>query len=448
MRIFHRSSSSSSRVSNPFSAVSDATSPRTSIDSTASYDDEITKIAEEDVPQVQNAPILSLPIELIQQVTSYLDAETSASFCLSSRYIYYALGSDRLTQYINNTKSRFAKRRSIEAIVERAFPGHWFCAWCDVFHSWDSSTGPKTTQEAIKKRDCTDFNSYLHAGPDYILRFHHIRLALNQPLYGAGIPLSAFTHTHASMAKIYRTPVPTNLSISAKIASGRFLLHTTFAIILPAWSTTRKHILDNLWPTLPHILSGHRDSENGHTGLMAAIDNVVRRGWRYPFTQMCTTCATDWSVNAHYFPHATGGQTRLVVQSWRDLGDGRNPFDMAWRAHGVCMHGPGGDVVRVSGMQAGDIRRAFETCSEDVGPIAKRAVSPARAKIYQAFMRRETGEGSAEVRRSRARARPNVWRTRAENEELARREEEERVEVARQVVENLVRLDAERGRFL
>jgi hypothetical protein len=444
MRIFHRSSSSSSRNSNTFSAVSDAASPRTSIDSNSDHDED-TKAAENGVAQIQKAPILGLPVELVQQVNAYLDTEASASFCLSSRYIYYALGSDCLTQYINSTKSRFAKRRTIEAIVERAFPGHWFCAWCDVFHSWDATTSPKSTHQDVKKRDCTDFNSYLHAGPDYILRFHHIRLALNHPLYGAGIPLSSFSYTHASMAKIYRTPVPTNLSISAKIVSGRFLLHSTFAIILPAWSTARKHILENIWPTLPHILSGHRDSENGHTGLMAAIDNVVRRGWRYPFTQMCTTCATDWSVNAHYFPHATGGQTRLVVQSWRDLGDGRNPFDMAWRAHGVCMHGSGGDVVRISGMQAGDIRRAFETYSEEGVPSLKRAVSPARTKIYQAFMRRESGDAGAEVRRSRAR--PNVWRTRAENDEVERREEEDRVEVARQVVESLVRLDAERGRF-
>jgi hypothetical protein len=333
----------------------------------------------------------------------------------------------------------------IEAIVERAFPGHWFCAWCDVFHAWSADTSPQNPQTIGKKRDCTDFNSYLHAGPEYILRFHHIRLALNHSLYGTGIPLSAFSFTHASMAKVYRTPIPTNLSISAKIVSGHFLLHTTFAMILPAWSTTRKHILEQIWPALPHILAGHRDSENGHTGLMAVLDNVVRRGYKYPLTQMCTTCTTDWTVNCHYFPHATGGQTRLVVQSWRDLGDGRNPFDTAWRAHGVCMHGATADVVRTSGSQAGDIRRAFEMEGEGMAGV-KRAVSPARGRIYQAFMRKDVGDAGMDVRRSRA-ARPNVWRTRSENDEVARREEEDRIELARQIAESLVRLDAERERF-
>jgi hypothetical protein len=446
MGIFHRSSSSSSRFSTTFSAVSDSSSPRTSIDSDRDLLEDVNSELEKTI-QVQKAPLLSLPIELVQQVSSYLDDESSASFCLSSRYVYYALGSDSLTQYINHSKSRFAKRRMIEAVVERAFPSHWFCAWCDKFHIWDAATtSPQNTQLSGKKRDCTDFNSYLQAGPDYILRFHHIRLALNHAMYGTGIPLSEFSFTQASMANIYRTPVPTNLSISAKIVSGRFLLHTSFAMILPSWATARKHILQHIWPALPHILSGHRDSDNGHTGLMAAIDNVVRRGYRYPLTQMCSTCTTDWTVNCHYFPHATGGQTRLVLQSWRDLGDGRNPFDTAWRAHGVCMHNSTTDAARPSSVQAGDVRRSFEMQDQNVTNV-KRAVSPARVRIYKAFMRKDGGDAGMDVRRSRARARPNVWRTRSENEEVERIEEEERVEVARQVAESLVRLDADRGRF-
>ncbi|KAF1919844.1 hypothetical protein BDU57DRAFT_406806, partial [Ampelomyces quisqualis] len=285
MGIFHRSSSSGSRNSSTFSAASNATSPRTSTDSSGGQ--QKGERMEHKATVMQEAPLLSLPVELIRHVTSYLNEESSAAFCLSSRYIYYALGSDCLTSYINASKSRFAKRRMIEAIVERAFPGHWFCAWCDVFHSWSASTGPTNTHEIVKKRECTEYNSYLDAGPEYTLRFHHIRLALNHFFYGAGIPISSFTHTRAAMANIYRTPVPTNLSLSAKIVTHHVFLHTSLAIILPAWSTSRKNILDQIWPLLPPILSGHRASPHGHTGLMAAIDNVVRRGYIYPSTQTC-----------------------------------------------------------------------------------------------------------------------------------------------------------------
>jgi hypothetical protein len=28
-------------------------------------------------------------------------------------------------------------------------------------------------------------------------------------------------------------------------------------------------------------------------------------------------------------------RVQLVVESWRDLGDGKSPFEQGWRAHGV-----------------------------------------------------------------------------------------------------------------
>jgi hypothetical protein len=433
MRIFRRSESSGSSSSRT-SSISDYTTPRTSIDG----EDLSKTITMDDLASnPQEGPLLALPIELVQHVASYLDTESTASFCLASRYTYYALGSDRLSQYVSASKSRFEKRKTIEAVVERAFPGHWFCAWCDKFHAWTPSDGPTTIRNE-KKRDCADFNSYLHHGKDFVLTYHHIRLAINRASRGAehGIPLSAFSHTTSAMASIYKTPVPTNLTTLAKIVDGTFLLHTSFAIILPSWTTRKKTLLTHLWPVFPHVLSGHRDSPNGHTGLMAAIDNTVRRNWQYLFTQTCANCTTDWVVSCHHFPHATGGQARLVVQTWRDLGDARNPFDSQWRAHGVCSGKTGDGGCIGKDRVAGDVRRKF-----DMGGERVRSVSPTRERLYTTFMRRGR-EDEGGVRRSRAR--PQTWRTRSENEEVFRREEEERVEVARQVAESLVRLDAER----
>lgn len=450
MGIFHRSSSSSFGSRSP-STVSNHTTPRTSTESESSNHLNNPPDNSKDTSQVEQAPLLKLPVELIRHITSYLGPGASASFSLSSRYIYYALGTACLTRYINASKNRFAKRQTIEAIVERAFPGHWFCAWCDVFHAWEVGTGPtKELEDRMGKvrgeitRDCAESNSYLDAGEGYVLRFHHIRLALAHSLHGPdhGIPLDNLTFTNSSIdSRIYRTPVPTSSTITPKISSsGTLLLHSTFTITLPAWCTSRKHILGQIWNTLPHILVGHRDLDNGHTGLMAAIDNVVRRGWKYPFTQSCGSCRTDWNVNSYEL----GGKLRLVIQTWRDLGNAQSPFDQSWRAHGVPIishqgsHAP--SIYRNADMQAGDVRRTYESpapASEGTTTLVKkqRAISPAR--IYQAFMRRESGE---EARRSRAR--PNVWRTRSEDEEVQMREEEGRREVARQVAESLVRLDA------
>jgi hypothetical protein len=455
MGLFRRSMSSNSSRSctttSTTDSASDIPSSRTSFDSFSSFNDISDSLIT--IKHTKKAPVLALPVELVQQVSIYLDDASSAAFCLSSRYIYYALGTDTLSTYVGASKNRFEKRRTIEAVVERAFPGHWFCAWCDKFHAWGLEDGPNNAgQEKEKKRDCADFNSYLHAGPDYILRYHHIRLALNAHLWGPehGLLLSTFEHTEKNMAKISRTPVPTNLKISAKIVEGHFLLHTSFAIILPSYLARSKLLLKHLWPTLPHILSGHRDSENGHTGLMAAIDNVVRRGWKYPHTQNCSSCATDWSVTSHEFPHVTGGQARLVVQSWRDLGTGRTPFESGWRAHGVCTGLPtssGTQIVKLKGVQAGDIRRAFETVMDgEEDEVTAAARSTSRSHVFRSFIRKASGGDDAGDAIRRSSARPRAWRTRSENEEVFRRYEEERLGAAASIAETMVRLDAERGR--
>ncbi|KAF1945213.1 hypothetical protein EJ02DRAFT_339122 [Clathrospora elynae] len=454
MGFFRRSMSSGSSISRPstidYASDSDAPTSRTSIDSTCG--DEIADSLATITKPAPTAPILSLPIELVQQISSYLDDASAAAFCLSSRYIYYALGTEVLSGHVEASKNRFEKRRTIEAVVERAFPGQWFCAWCDKFHAWSAEDGPTTVKEE-NKRDCTEFNSYLHGGDRYALCYHHVRLAINRALCGPehGILLSAFEHEKRGMARIFKTPVPTKLAIEARIVQGRFVLHTSFAIILPSWTKSDKNLLKQLWPTLPHILSGHRDSENGHTGLMAAIDNVVRRGWRYPFTQNCSTCATDWTVSSYEFPHATGGQTRLVIQSWRDLGTGRNPFEGGWRAHGVCTGGYSNSstqVIRLANIQAGDVRRAFddvELGDQTLRTARVGASSTPRSRIYRSFMRKECNEDQGfEIRRSRAK--PRTWRTQIENEEAFRKEEEERLYVVRNVAEKLVRLNAETGR--
>jgi hypothetical protein len=343
-------------------------------------------------------------------------------------------------------------------VVERAFPGHWFCAWCDKFHAWSAEDGPKNQQYAGKRSDCADFNSYLDTGDEYKLRYHHVRLAVNRASWGEehGIPLAAFTYEKKGMARISRTPVPTKLNLSARIVQGHLLLHSSYAVILPAFTTRNRNLLKLLWPLLPHILTGHRDTPNGHTGIMAAIDNVIRRGWKYQFTQNCSTCATDWSVTSQDFSHVTGGQVRLMVQSWRDLGTGRTPFETGWRAHGVGSSAEGSGtntcLVRLTSLPAGAIRRSFEdanvtdvTYDAYTGDAA--ASSTPKSRIYRSFMRRHTSEeGDGEIRRSSAR--PRYWRTREENEEAAWKYEEERRDVARNVAEELVRLDARYGRGL
>jgi hypothetical protein len=311
----------------------------------------------------QTSHILSLPFEIIQHIATYLDNASAATFSLSNRHIRYAIGTQYLSRYITASPSRFEARERLEKTIERALPGAWHCAWCDEFHTWSATDGPTSApQEPL--RPCAEYNSYLSDGLGYILRYHHIRLALSHHLYGPGhgIPLRAFEYSSHGSVKLFKTPVQTWISHEAKIAQGSFLLHTNYSILLPTRAAEHKNLIGNLWPLLPAALIQHRASEYGHRGLMAALDNTVRRGWRYPGTQTCSDCATDYILSTHNIPRSIAGEfVRLNIQTWRLLGEAKSPFDTTWRAHGPFLSGTEESCVREEvDREAGGIRLAFE----------------------------------------------------------------------------------------
>ena len=141
---------------------------------------------------------------------------------------------------------------------------------------------------------------------------------------------------------------------------------------------------------------------------------------------------------------------RLVVQTWRDLGSARTPFETGWRAHGVC-GGEGSSastatcLLRMAGLQAGAIRRAFDSAEAADGLSKAETRSPSKAHIYRSFMRRNTADEEADVVR-RSSARPRYWRTKEENDAAALRYEEERGDILRGAAEDMARRDAQRGR--
>ncbi|KAJ4985862.1 hypothetical protein SVAN01_08660 [Stagonosporopsis vannaccii] len=362
----HRTSSSSSArsASSAISSSSSWTTPRTSTDLA---DDYMTATLKPHFVALRS-PLLDLPFEILQHIASYLDDASAAKFSLSSRQICYAIGTQRLAKYISSSPSRLDARDRLEETIERALPDSWHCAWCDKFHSWSAKTSPARRTE-VSHSPCTEYNSYLTDSTGYTLRYHHLRLALAAHKFGPahGIPLSAFTHTSSGTLRLFNTPVQTSTSHTAKIINSRFLLHTSFSALLPAWVAQHRHLISALFPLLPPILIHHRASAHGHTALMAACDNVIRRGWRVLGAQSCSDCATDWTVSSYAIPRSVVGEfVRVSIQTWRDLGNGRGPFEKEWRAHGAYIPGTEESCVREErARERGSVRSAFEGGLED-----------------------------------------------------------------------------------
>lgn len=322
-------------------------------------------------PLQENGPICQLPIELIQQIASYLEAQSASSFCLSNRYICYAVGRDQLYKFLHLSSTKFIRRKNIE-ILERAFPSHWYCAWCDKFHQYEKDGGPKRIGNETK-RDCAEFNSYLHAGKEYVITFHHVRLAVNRVIWGNeyGMGAEDFGFKKVGSVKIGKGQMPMSLEIRAKIVDGKFFLHSNWDIVIPRSNIQKRELVGKLLANLPQVVGGHRNDHEGHTGLHTSVGHALERNWKYQM-QLCSTCATDYLISTRlYIPDEVTNveevkataPIELRIQSWRDLSSGRNPFEASWRAHGEignCVPGFGGDVVRLTNLKAGQIREAFE----------------------------------------------------------------------------------------
>jgi hypothetical protein len=81
MGLFYRSSRSNSSSSTDItSSTSESYTPRTSIDST------ISTPSLPIIKTLTTPPLLTLPLELIQHISSYLNPASTASFSLTSRY--------------------------------------------------------------------------------------------------------------------------------------------------------------------------------------------------------------------------------------------------------------------------------------------------------------------------------------------------------------------------
>jgi hypothetical protein len=391
-------------------------------------------------PPAKPSPLLTLPTELYHQIASYLPAQSAACLSLTSRTALYALGTGHLARAVDASPNAFTKREVLEHTLERAFPSSWFCAWCTGFHAWSAGDGPSSTSSGgdgsegdTDAAKCIAYNGAL-SFPGYVLRYHHVRLALHAAAHGAahGIALRAFDASTTGTALVFATPVRAKTVHAARIVDGALLLHTTHSLLLPAWIARHKGALDAVWAALPRALVAHRGcGGRGHDGLMAVLDNVLRRGWRYPYAQACGGCRTEFAVSCYEF---AGGYVQLRIRTWRDLGRGESPFEGAWRAH--CEGRGSGERNR--GVE-GDIRRAFEGADGGAKDEESRRDGGAKGVLLALKRRRLNGIARDEIRRSRVVS----WRTTAENDDVCRREEERRCDEARVAAENAARWEAE-----
>ena len=208
--------------------------------------------------------------------------------------------------------------------------------------------------------ECWDKDGEIHIGLGYKLRFIHLRLALSHHRTGApdGVCLKALTHFQE---RFYRCPAHT-ISICPRIVDGRLLLQTQFCSRVDRNRAQQKMIPDELerwcldYRRHNHTENPHEGCQIGHvekwsedicphlsTRYSSIYENAFSRGLRCKLDhpeheecshcsglKQCSSCATEYLIEANDF---TRGCFTIQITAWKDLGQGKSPYDPKWRQH-------------------------------------------------------------------------------------------------------------------
>lgn len=310
----------------------------------------------------QPIPLHGLPIELIRSITNFLTPQDIASFCLTSRYIMHAVGIKHVCLFILGSDKKHEYRKNLD-ILERAFPSHWHCAWCEQFHQHARDAGPRRIEKE-QKRECVESNGYLcDVKGNYYLCFHHVRQAVHRAIWNeeVGIGLEEMRFEREETFQLGKSMASMKVCIDPRIASGRMILKSSCTFQLDRREATKWNRLKKIMSLMPQIVAGchQHSSDKWHACLKHMVEYTLKANHIYS-TERCSHCPTDFLV--HSTPTSTSDpmQVPLAITTWRDLGDGRNPFDTAWRRHCAFKGTKKGARTYRSKIERGGIRDLYE----------------------------------------------------------------------------------------
>jgi hypothetical protein len=229
---------------------------------------------------------------------------------------------------------------------------------------------------------------------------------MNQHLWGLdyGIPLDDFNSESIDTVKILKKNCSIRLRTEARIISNQLLFHAHCSIAVSTGMRSHSDFTAQIVGAMPQLVVGHRGSSNSHVNLRDTIKYTLKKGRHKSRLCYCGQCSTDYDVTVDYKdvpqllavpglpasaansispntdfdavseedPLMSAGSCsspsnsdifELSIEVWRNLGDGRTPFETLWRAHGEkgnrrrhCTSDALGLMKR-----AGEIKEAFQT---------------------------------------------------------------------------------------
>lgn len=323
-------------------------------------------------------PILSLPVEIIDNVGQYLSNHEKVLLsltCSSLRFILAGYSALLSTE----------DWRQLLQVVQRDTPHLFYCHACVKMHPFDQTFGPTGLPacfELLDKSHCTiagdDPTTFggggrrsLVSNNDYQLAFHHVQLVMNRHFFGArhGLPLSRLEVRASSTSssgsiktQSWRSQIIAGelfLSAIYVLSHKRNAVHQTWydaalgRIDICPHTRTRSHWTDiRNMPALEYREENPFEPDN----VLRLTDGVIEE---HEASQSCSYCLTDIDIACE----SKSLEARVIsITTYHQLGSCRSPGDWKWQVFTTPARECRKDGLpkRVSqGHRHGEVRRAW-----------------------------------------------------------------------------------------
>ncbi|KAK5721874.1 tyrosine protein phosphatase 1 [Elasticomyces elasticus] len=284
--------------------------------------------------------ILSLPAELLLDITELLDASDAACLALVNRSLYKQLGK----RFVRAGWHISAQRKSFLLRLALDWPAFFYCYNCQHLH--------RVSDVVVYQPfwcDPGERYGYDRADAPYRITFHDVQLAMMRHYLGSpyGLPLSAFS---TKQVHITNSLENTSLfSVDAQIINNQLYLRiqewAMFTGLDPLHESSRSNNMSRLerapgiaWLSacrhiegrfrLTHlIICKSRHAERPNRSCLICEDQVDCRG-----LLECCTCNTQFKFD---FRELGDDTSAVVVTKWCTLGAGLNPSEARWLCRGI-----------------------------------------------------------------------------------------------------------------
>ncbi|PVH89053.1 hypothetical protein DL98DRAFT_648346 [Cadophora sp. DSE1049] len=360
-------------------------------------------------PNSEQKTLLSLPPELLIQISDFLASSSTALFALCNKHLSAILRPQSWISLSLQAQGQVEERMQFLTLLSRDLPPLHACHGCLHLHSSSSIPRPGDPNARHQPTHCIppsgpsgySGKGILHISDyvaPYFLRFAHVQLALKRHHHGPehGISLQDLDYTDLRL-------VNGNawfFTVEARIASGELLLRSQEWIVS---SQSLREDFDNMRVT--HGVCQHLMTYNEEFGLEDTLTGVMRcrighisqlksqpgsgsgsgddnEECQCMRLQQCLTCPMEFRLDVVDIQHL--GYT-LCVTKWLNVGSGQTIHDPLWKGHD-----PLSDEPRPHGLRLGSIRERFESEGmEGVGLGVEGLTEGSKKELMRSLIKKE-----------------------------------------------------------